>query len=150
MPWLSKVCHAEFQSVSTVNKIFQATGYAASLLALLALLGGHWLALQTVAWSVMVVQYSRQAPLVEAVIRTFDGRHPCQLCLSIKDGRQKEHAQSQGIPWPKPDKETELLCEAKPCLLKLPALARAPLAPFTPRPPAHHIDSPPTPPPRAA
>lgn len=38
----------------------------------------------------MIVTYSQEAPLREAVEKTFDGRHPCSLCQQIADGKQSE------------------------------------------------------------
>lgn len=45
--------------------------------------------LQVVAWGGMLVRYSREAPLREAVTKTFDGEHPCALCLTIRDEVQE-------------------------------------------------------------
>ena len=59
-------------------------------MALLAATGGHWMVLQSVAWSAMLVQYSRNANLVSAVEQTFDGKHPCPLCKKIAQGRHDE------------------------------------------------------------
>jgi len=58
-------------------------------------LGLHWAALQLVAWTGMIVTYSRGASVVEAVSKTFDGEHPCKLCLAIKVGRAEEKKQEQ-------------------------------------------------------
>ena len=39
----------------------------------------------------MVVQYSRSsAAVAEAVEKTFDGQHPCALCKSIEQSKQRE------------------------------------------------------------
>jgi hypothetical protein len=54
-------------------------------LVLVLLVGGHWGALQVVAWTGMVVDYSRDASLCEAVKKTFDGLHPCALCLELRE-----------------------------------------------------------------
>ena len=58
--------------------------------ALACSLGLHWGFLQSVAWVGMVVTYSQDAPLGEALIRTFDGKHPCPLCREIAKGKQSE------------------------------------------------------------
>ncbi|MCX8090720.1 MAG: hypothetical protein N3I86_07265 [Verrucomicrobiae bacterium] len=58
-------------------------------------LGLHWGALQLVAWTGMIVTYSRDASLAEAVSKTFDGEHPCTLCLAIQEGRAQEKKQEQ-------------------------------------------------------
>lgn len=58
---------------------------------LLALtLGLHWALLQTVAWTGMAISYSRDASLVEALKKTFDGEHPCCLCKAIASGKKSE------------------------------------------------------------
>ena len=59
-------------------------------LALAASIGLHWAALQVVAWTGMVISYSQDAPLVEAVSKTFDGRHPCSVCKQIAKARRAE------------------------------------------------------------
>jgi hypothetical protein len=66
---------------------------AARLMMIVALclsLGFHWLALQSVAWTTMLVSNMRQAPLCQAVIKTFDGSHPCNLCHAVASGSKSE------------------------------------------------------------
>ena len=66
------------------------------LVALLQICGGHWLALQSLAWTEMLVKYSQEAQLAEAVAKTFDGQHPCALCVSIEQGKKSErHAPAE-------------------------------------------------------
>ena len=60
------------------------------LVAMLQICGGHWLALQSLAWTEMLVAYSRDAQLTEAVAKTFDGQHPCGLCVRIEQGKKSE------------------------------------------------------------
>ena len=38
----------------------------------------------------MVVSYSQDAPLKDALVKTFDGKHPCALCKEIDKGKQSE------------------------------------------------------------
>jgi len=59
-------------------------------LALASSIGLHWAFLQSVAWVGMIVSYSQEAPLSEAVVKTFDGQHPCKLCKQIARGKQSE------------------------------------------------------------
>jgi len=59
-------------------------------LALASSIGLHWAFLQAVAWAGMIVTYSQDAPLSEAVAKTFDGRHPCELCKKIATSKQSE------------------------------------------------------------
>lgn len=51
--------------------------------------GGHWFGLQVVAWSGMLINYSSEVGLVEAVDQTFDGQHPCGLCVAIKTAQEE-------------------------------------------------------------
>lgn len=53
-------------------------------------LGLHWALLQTVAWTSMLVRYAQNASLMEAVEKTFDGKHPCPMCKAIQQGRAEE------------------------------------------------------------
>ena len=55
--------------------------------------GSHWAVLQTMAWSTMLVEFSRTGSVVEAVAKTFDGKHPCQLCSQVKKGLVGEEEQ---------------------------------------------------------
>lgn len=38
----------------------------------------------------MVISYSHQASLTEALAKTFDGKHPCKLCKNIAESKQSE------------------------------------------------------------
>ena len=53
---------------------------------LLVIAGGHWGALQLVAWTAMVIDFSREAPVATAVVMTFDGHNPCLLCKTVERG----------------------------------------------------------------
>ena len=55
----------------------------ATILALVLSLGLQWLALQSVAWTTMLLTNVRHVPLGEALARTFDGAHPCELCHAV-------------------------------------------------------------------
>ncbi len=57
------------------------------------ILGGHWLALQSVAWVGMLANYTRGETLAAAIEKTFDGANPCGLCKVVKSGREKEQKQ---------------------------------------------------------
>ncbi len=60
------------------------------VLAVAASIGLHWAFFQSVAWVGMVVAYSHDAPLREALVKTFDGKHPCALCKEIANDRRSE------------------------------------------------------------
>jgi len=53
-------------------------------------LGFHWGLLQSVAWVGMIVNYSYQGSLKDAVTKTFDGQHPCPLCKLVHAGKTSE------------------------------------------------------------
>jgi hypothetical protein len=53
-------------------------------------LGFHWSLLQSAAWVGMIVNYSRQSSIKEAVVKTFDGQHPCPLCKLVREGKKSE------------------------------------------------------------
>ena len=63
------------------------------IVTILDVTGGHWMLLQTVAWSRMVVDYSQRASLGQAVAETFDGEHPCEMCRKIQKASQTEKKQ---------------------------------------------------------
>lgn len=72
----------------------------AVLLVCLSLSGGHWLALQTVAWTRMLVDYSKNQSIAAAVADTFSGERPCEMCVSIEKGKtaeQKEEATTSAL-----------------------------------------------------
>lgn len=60
------------------------------VIALVAVTGGHWALLQTVAWTNMLATNLRSSSFEVAVSKTFDGRHPCGLCKAISSGKQAE------------------------------------------------------------
>ena len=70
---------------------------ALSLFALAFSLGAHWSILQVVAWVNMTVAYSQDATFGEAIQKTFDGKHACQLCKLVDQGKQKEQQQSTSV-----------------------------------------------------
>lgn len=54
-------------------------------------LGLHWVALQGVAWTAMLVERVPTSGWVRALETTFDGKHPCRLCHEVRVG----YAESQ-------------------------------------------------------
>ena len=61
--------------------------------ALICAIGGHWALLQSIAWTGMVITYARNAPLKEALEKTFDGKHPCKLCRVVAEGKKSQDRQ---------------------------------------------------------
>lgn len=60
------------------------------ILAVVSSIGLPWAVLQTVAWTGMIITYSLEGTLQEALAKTFDGKHPCSLCKQIEQGRKSE------------------------------------------------------------
>lgn len=68
-------------------------GHAVAAVAMFFVAGGHWGALQTVAWAGMLWNYTQSdGSLLSGVKKTFDGEHPCRMCKSIKVAKEKERA----------------------------------------------------------
>ncbi len=53
-------------------------------------MGGHWALFQTIAWGYMLVDFSSQSWISEAVEKTFDGEHPCALCKVVRKSKGEE------------------------------------------------------------
>ena len=70
------------------------------LLAAVQILGGHWAVLQSVAWVKMVIDYSQNDSLPVAIEKTFDGKHPCAICLTIEGAEKQQKQQEAAQPAP--------------------------------------------------
>lgn len=93
--------------------MFKRLGKIFLVLALVAMLGAHWAALQTVAWTTMLADNLHSSSFYSAVTKTFDGKHPCPICKAIAAGKQSEKKtefsiQSQKLEFP-PLKENFVL-----------------------------------------
>jgi len=72
-------------------------------IALCCAIGLHWIALQSLAWTTMMIDYSKRAPLYQAIGQTFDGAHPCSLCHVVNKGKSSEKKSDLQSPAPKID-----------------------------------------------
>ena len=54
-------------------------------------IGLHCAVVQMVGWVSMTVKYSKSTSLTDALVMTFDGNHPCELCKFV----EKELGSSQ-------------------------------------------------------
>jgi hypothetical protein len=70
--------------------VFVRFGNVFVTLALVAVLGGQWAFLQTVAWTTMLADNLQNNSFHAAVTKTFDGNYPCPLCRAIAAGKQSE------------------------------------------------------------
>ena len=107
------------------------------------ILGGHWLALQSVAWVGMIAKYARGEALVVAIEKTFDGAHPCGLCKVVKSGREQEQKEQEQKVIVKLDAVLAATTTLRApqasdwkYFVSVPVIAARNLAPPTPPPPA--------------
>jgi hypothetical protein len=84
-------------------------GKISTAAALCCAIGLQWIALQSVAWTAMIIQNTRQASLCHAVERAFDGTHPCSLCHIVNKGRASE----QKPDLPAPTVKIDMICVAR-------------------------------------
>ncbi len=123
-------------------------GAIACLFALLLNAGGYWAALQSVAWARMLAGFSQRDSLAEALSKTFDGKHPCKLCLQIRAERQQQQREQSNWPSLRTDREPDVFCNFGRTILVLAPAEGWDAVAFVPGLKADRTDSPPTPPPR--
>lgn len=64
--------------------VLRKLGLFFAALALFSMADGQWAVLQTIAWTRMLQTYTQETGSMEMGLKeTFDGRHPCKLCLRI-------------------------------------------------------------------
>ncbi len=134
---------------ANVSGAFKIAGCICSLTAVLVLSGGQWFALQTFAWVRMTVQFAETDTLANALAKTFSGKHPCALCLTVQKGVQEEKEQEQKTPGLQTERLLEVLWDFR-CVTAPPVPTR-PIeqGSFASCFYSTHQESPPTPPPRA-
>jgi len=123
--------------------MFRAAGRFVTILALCCAIGLHWIALQSLAWTAMIVEYSKHAPLRAAITQTFDGAHPCSLCHAVSTGKNSEKKTDVQSPSAKID----MICAVRTIRL-IPGFAPFAYAPVTFCSP-EIANAPPVPPPRS-
>jgi hypothetical protein len=74
-----------------------------TILALCGAIGLQWLALQSIAWTAMIVDYSKSESLCQAITKTLDGAHPCSLCKIVSRGKEAEKKSDLQLLTPKID-----------------------------------------------
>ena len=105
-------------------------------------LGAHWTILQSVAWVTMAAGYSRVEPLKEAMVKTFDGKHPCLICKFVACGKKSEQRRETQ----KPPAKIDLFLASSPAALCPPVRESLRFALSCSA--AARSETPPTPPPR--
>jgi len=91
------------QSLSNLVSVLRYVARAITIFALCCAIGLHWIALQSLAWTTMIIDYSKRAPLCQAITQTFDGAHPCLLCHAVNAGKNSEKKSDLQSPAPKID-----------------------------------------------
>jgi hypothetical protein len=76
---------------------------AVTILALCCAIGLQWLALQSIAWTAMIVDYSKKGSICRAIARTLDGAHPCSLCHVVNSANTAEKKADLQLLTPKID-----------------------------------------------
>jgi hypothetical protein len=104
--------------------VFVRIGKIVLVLSLVAMLGAHWALLQTVAWTTMLADNICAHSVTEAVTETFDGKHPCPICMAIAAGKKSEKKtefsfQSQKLEFPPVKESLALIAPAQFHLLPL-------------------------------
>jgi hypothetical protein len=89
--------------VASLAIVLSSAGRIVTISALCCAIGLHWIALQSLAWATMIIDYSKRAPLCQAITQTFDGAHPCSLCHVVSKGKNSEKKQDLQSPTPKVD-----------------------------------------------
>jgi len=112
--------------------------------ALCLTLGLHWTALQSAAWAGMVVKHCRSGTFAEALVKTFDGKHPCALCKVVRASKGAEKKADVSTPAAKLDFHFQTV------LLKIHPPAAATLSGGQSGSLSSRGETPPTPPPRPA
>ena len=87
----------------SLEAVLRQIGRIAIIGALCCAIGLHWVALQSFAWTNMLIEYSKRAPLCQAIAQTFDGAHPCSLCHIVATGKASEKKTEIQSPAPKID-----------------------------------------------
>jgi hypothetical protein len=115
---------------------------AVTIFALCCAIGLQWVALQSIAWTAMIVDYSKRASVGKAIAQTFDGAHPCSLCRFVNKGKACEKKSDLQPLTPKID----IICTRRAVTLFRPFVRFEYLTSDIPLSQIGH--SPPVPPPR--
>lgn len=85
------------ERVRMLTDSFDVLRFQKILIALILVfcIGAQWPILQSVAWMRMLVTYSREGTFETALVKTFDGKHPCKLCKLVTAGKQAEKKKDQ-------------------------------------------------------
>ena len=104
------------QSMATLVSVLRCICRALTILALCCAIGLQWLALQSIAWTAMIIDYSKRGSLCEAIKLTFDGAHPCSLCHIVDRGKTTDKKSDVQLLTPKID----MICTKRAIILVRP------------------------------
>jgi hypothetical protein len=107
MPLALPIADGGVSGKNTTERVASSVGHQSPMksrfaaflcvMAVFQLMGGHWAVLQATAWVGMLVKYSESEGVEVGITKTFDGKHPCDLCLSIAKNKQTEKKQSSQL-----------------------------------------------------
>ena len=127
---------------NNTSLVFLKLGHVLLIVALLAAVGGHWVVLQSVAWTNMLAENLRTDSVTGAFEKTFDGHNPCRLCKAITAGKKSEKKSDLPVPL----KNIEFISEQPVFVFRAPqAFRRLPALSFSL---SDFSSQPPVPPPR--
>jgi hypothetical protein len=92
-----------WESLGSLVSVLRCVARAVTIFALCCAIGLQWLALQSIAWTAMIIDYSKQGSFCHAITQTFDGAHPCSLCHIVNKGKTTEKRSDLQSPTPKID-----------------------------------------------
>jgi len=98
--------------------VFRCIGRIVTIFALCCAIGLHWLTLQSIAWTSMIIDYSKRGTLCQAIAQTLDGAHPCSLCRVVNKANSTEKKSDLQLT-PKLD----LICTKHAITLALPFIS---------------------------
>jgi hypothetical protein len=93
----------------SLAQMVRVAGRFLTILALCCAIGLHWIALQSVAWTTMIVEYAKQQSLRTAIVQTFDGAHLCSLCHAVNKAKHSDKKSDLQSTAPKID----MICAAR-------------------------------------
>jgi hypothetical protein len=91
------------RSVATLTSVLRCIARALTIFALCCAVGLQWLALQSIAWTAMIVDNAKRVSLCQAIATTLDGAHPCSLCHIVNKAKTAEKKSDLRASTPKID-----------------------------------------------
>jgi hypothetical protein len=98
--------------------VFRCIGRAVTIFSLCCAIGLHWVTLQSIAWTSMIIDYSKRGTLCQAIAQTFDGAHPCSLCRMVNKANSTEKKSDLQVLMPKID----MICVSRTASLLRPSI----------------------------